>query len=240
MSDSASPRAAAFERARQETIRYHEELYAQTGLGSEGTWLAKPHRLVFEALELLPRDRAVVAYDLGAGVGRHTVPMLDSVPAGSVVFAVDLLDSAVRRLAALAPASGSTRLRAQQADLAELEFVEGVDLVFAFSSVEHLADAGSIRRLLGQVDAALRPGGVVALGIVADRYEVDASGSRRPALLESGISVAEVDALLIDSFAGFEVIDRTARQAVVREQRDGEEYLLSSTLVTWLGRKISL
>lgn len=164
VSDSASPRAAAFERARQETIRYHEELYAQADLGVEGTWLAKPHRLVFDAFTL------------------------------------------------------------------KLEFVDDVDLVFAFSSVEHLADAGQIRQLFRRMRSALVPGGVVALGIVADRYEVDTSGSRRPALLESGISVTEVNDLLSDSFAGFEVIGRDARRAAVREQRDGEEYLMSLTL----------
>jgi hypothetical protein len=38
-----------FERARHETVRYHEELYSSAGLGDAGTWLAKPHRLLLDA-----------------------------------------------------------------------------------------------------------------------------------------------------------------------------------------------
>jgi hypothetical protein len=34
-----------FERARHETVRYHEALYSTAGLGQAGTWLARPHRL---------------------------------------------------------------------------------------------------------------------------------------------------------------------------------------------------
>ena len=121
-----------FDEARHETIRYHEELYENTSLGDDDTWLARPHRLIFEALELMPTDRSVVAYDLGAGIGRHTIPLLQNLPDGSEVHAIDLLDSAVQKLKQEAPASGSTTLHARQADLADLEFVDGVDLVFAF------------------------------------------------------------------------------------------------------------
>lgn len=229
---------ADFERARRETVRYHEALYASTSLGDAGTWLARPHPLIFEALALVPDDRPVVAYDLGAGVGRHTLPMIEGLPDGSVVHAVDLLASAVRRLEAI-PASGSTRVLAQQADLADLEFADGADLVFAFSAIEHLPDAAEIRKLFAKIAAAVRPGGVVALGMVADRYEVDQAGDRRPALLESAITVLEVEDLLATSFAGFEVARSGTRPAAVVERRGDEEYTLFSTLVVWIGRRSS-
>ncbi|UJP09613.1 class I SAM-dependent methyltransferase [Microbacterium sp. KUDC0406] len=138
MSDDAP---SDFDRARRETVRYHEELYAGASLGARGTWLARPHPLIFEAIALLPTGRPLVAYDLGAGIGRHTVPLIEGLPDGSVVHAVDLLASAVRRLEQLAPASGSTRVIAQQADLADVEFDRGIDLVFAFSAIEHLPGA---------------------------------------------------------------------------------------------------
>lgn len=226
-----------FDRARRETIRYHEELYANTSLGDAGSWLARPHRLIFEALELMPDDRAVVAYDLGSGIGRHTIPLLENVPDGSEIHAIDLLDSAVEKLKQAAPASIAARLHARQADLTDVELRDGVDLVFAFSAVEHLPDSEAIARLLAKIASALRPGGVAAFGIVADRYEVDAAGERRPALLESGITVQDAEALLADAFAGFEVIQQRTHPASVVEERDGEEYTLSSTLLTWIGRR---
>lgn len=229
-----------FDRARRETIRYHQELYANTSLGDDASWLARPHRLIFEALELLPKGRPVTAYDLGAGIGRHTMPLLENLPDGSEIHAIDLLESAVRKLKQSAPASGSTTLHARQADLADVEFVDRVDLVFAFSAVEHLADSGEIGRLFEKIAVALRPGGIAAFGIVADRYEVDAAGERRPALLESGISVQGAEDLLTEAFAGFEVIQQRTQPAFIDEERGQEEYTLSSTLLTWTGRRPGL
>jgi hypothetical protein len=70
-----------FVRARRETIRYHEMLYRSTSLGARGSWLAHPHPLVMDSLGLVTRP--VHAYDLGAGVGRHTLPLVTGLPSGS-------------------------------------------------------------------------------------------------------------------------------------------------------------
>ena len=108
---------------------------------------------------------------------------------------------------------------------------------FTFSAIEPLRDEPSIRAVLRRIATATRPGGVVALGIVADRFEIHQDGSRRPALLESGLSVATTRALLTEVFNDF-VVDRLVTgPAEVDEHRDGVPYTLSSTLVTWLGRR---
>jgi tellurite methyltransferase len=226
-----------FARARRETVRYHEELYASAALGQAGTWLAKPDRLMADALELVPADGPVVAYDLGAGIGRHTIPLLRELPAGSDVFAVDLLPSALRSLENAVPAGIRTRLHTRPADLEDFEFELPADLVLAFSAIEHLPGLRAVRGLLDRVRAATRPRGVVAIGIVADRAEVDDRGRRRPALLESEMSAAEAAGLLADAFSGFDVAYQRSRPAQVREQRGGETYTLTSTLVTWLATR---
>lgn len=226
-----------FDRARRETVRYHEELYAATGLGEPGTWLAEPHPLLTDALALLGADRPVVAYDLGAGIGRHTIPLLEALPAGSTVWAVDLLESALEQLRGAVPAGLGAQLRTRAVDLSAFEFETGADLVFAFSAVEHLPDLTSVRLLLERVRAALIPGGVLALGFVVDRFEIDAYGERRPALLESAMTSDEALGMLSAVFRDFTVVDRRSDPSEVREQRDGETYTLASTLLTWLARK---
>ena len=226
-----------FERARKETVRYHEELYASAALGQAGTWLAKPHRLVADALELVPPGRPVVAYDLGAGIGRHTIPLLRELPDGSDVFAVDLLPSALRSLATAVPPGIRTHLQTRPADLGSFEFETPADLILAFSAIEHLRDLKAVRRLLDQVRAATKPGGVVAIGIVADRVEVDDHGRRRPALLESAISTVEATGLLTGAFSNFDVSYQRLGRAQVREQRGEDSYTLTSTLVTWLATR---
>lgn len=226
-----------FERARRETVRYHEELYSSAGLGQAGTWLASPHRLLLDALAHIPSGRPVIAYDLGAGVGRHTIPMMQQLPVGSEVYAVDLLASALHSLRCSVPPGLSTVLHTRHADLDDYQFETHADLVLAFSAIEHLPAVEAIRGLLGRVHAAVRPGGVVAIGIVADRIEIDSKGNPRPALIESAISAATATQLLSSAFGAFDVIYQKARPAGVREDRQGESYTLASTLLTWLATR---
>ncbi len=228
---------AEFERARRETVRYHEELYASATLGQAGTWLAEPHRLLADALELVSSGKPVVAYDLGAGIGRHTIPLLRELSAGSDVFAVDLLPSALRLLENAVPPGIRTHLHARAADLEGFEFEAPADLVLAFSAIEHLGDLTAVRSLLGRVRAATKPGGVVAIGIFADRVEVDDHGQRRPALLESAMSAAEAIGLLSGVFSDFDVAYQRSGPARVREQRGEDTYTLTSTLITWLATR---
>lgn len=237
MDGKASQGASEFERARRETVRYHEELYSTTVLGQPGTWLAGPHRLLRDALAYVPSSRPVIAYDLGAGVGRHTIPMMQQLAAGSEVYAVDLLPSALDLLQRSIPPGLRTVLHVRQADLDHFVFETAADLVLAFSAIEHLPGTGAIRGALERIRATVRPGGVVAIGIVADRFEIDSSGRQRPALLESAISAAAAARLLSSAFSDFDVVYRNARSADVREDRKGERYTLTSTLLTWLATR---
>ena len=236
--DSGGDRESVeFERARRETVRYHEELYASATLGQAGTWLAKPHRLMADALKLVSSGKPVVAYDLGAGIGRHTIPLLRELPVGSDVFAVDLLPSALHSLENAVPPGIRTHLHTRPADLDSFEFEAPADLVLAFSAIEHLRDLKAVRSLLDRVRAATKPGGVVAIGIVADRVEVDDRGRRRPALLESAMSTAEATGLLSDVFSDFDVTYQRSSPAQVREERGEDTYTLTSTLITWLATR---
>jgi trans-aconitate methyltransferase len=228
---------SGFECARHETVRYHEELYSSAGLGQAGTWLARPHGLLLDALAHLPSGRPVIAYDLGAGIGRHTIPMMRQLPAGSEIYAVDLLPSALQSLRCSVPPGISSVLHTRHADLDDFVFGTPADLVLAFSAIEHLPNLEAIRGLLERVHAAVRPAGVVAIGIVADRIEIDSEGNHRPALLESAISTAAATELLTSAFEAFDVVYQKARPAGVREDREGESYTLTSTLLTWLATR---
>lgn len=226
-----------FERARHETLRYHEELYSSARLAQAGTWLARPHRLLLDALARVPSGRPVIAYDLGAGIGRHTIPMMQQLPFGSEVYAVDLLPSALQSLRCSVTPGTSTVLHTRRADLDDFVFETPADLIFAFSAVEHLPTLEAIRSLLERVRAVVSPGGVVAIGIVADRIEIDSKGNRRPALLESAISTAAAIELLSGAFGTFDVVYQKTRPADVQEEREGESYTLTSTLLTWLATR---
>jgi hypothetical protein len=126
-----------FVRARAETIGYHETLYRSASLGTHGSWLAHPHPLVMDSLGLVTCP--VHAYDLGAGVGRHTLPIVAGLPAGSRVTAVDLIPSALASLVENAAAAGlSNRIETVSADLESWTFpADDAGLIVAFSALEH-------------------------------------------------------------------------------------------------------
>src|ERR1035437_7304859 len=110
-----------FVRARAETIRYHETLYRSTSLGARGSWLAHPHPLVMDSLGLVTHP--VHAYDLGAGEGRHTLPIVAGLPTGSRVTAVDLIHSSLASLVENAAAAGlSNCVEVVNADLESWAF----------------------------------------------------------------------------------------------------------------------
>lgn len=225
-----------YDRARAETIRYHDELYRNVPLGTAGSWLRRPHRLLGEAVRLLAARRPVTAHDLGAGVGRHALPLMHELPAGSRLVAVDLLDSALAALRAAAPSDLPVSLETRQCDLADFTFDTPTDLVVAFSAVEHLPDLDGVRALLDRIAAATAPGGVVAIAIFADRYEIGPDRTARPALLESAITAAQARDVLRSAFCGFRVVEADATDSEVTETRDGVDHRLSTTMITFLAQ----
>ena len=128
-------------------------------------------------------------------------------------------------------------LHIRSADLDGFEFEAPANLVLAFSAIEHLRDLEAVRSLLDRVRTATKPGGAVAIGIVADRVEVDDRGRWRPAMLESAMSTPEATGLLSDVFSGFDVTYQRFSPAQVREERGEHAYTLTSTLITWLATR---
>ena len=117
--------------------------------------------------------------DLGAGTGTGTVALLQRFPAAEVT-ALDLSAELLERLRrTVERRSLADRVRAVQADLdAPWPALEPVDLVWASSSLHHLADPDAA---LAQVHDLLRPGGLLAV------VEMDAFPRFLPAELGHGL-----------------------------------------------------
>lgn len=228
---------AHFVEARRETLRYHQELYASARLGDSGTWLARPHPIVLQSLDLLPKDRAVTGYDLGAGVGRHTIPMLQQLHPDSTIIAVDVLPSALARLRQNTLGMGSNGARIVHADLAGFHFDQPADVIVAFSAIEHLPDLASIEALLQRISAAVTPGGIIALGLLTDRWEVSELGGRRRGFLESNLTAEQAEAALSQIFGEYTIFQSRRSPSTVTESRAGGEYQLTSNLVTFIARR---
>ncbi|TQS24592.1 trans-aconitate 2-methyltransferase [Microbispora sp. KK1-11] len=120
--------------------------------------------------------------DVGAGTGAGALALARRFPTAEIV-AIDQSPAMLDRVRAAAHAQGlDDRLRAVQADLdAGWPAIGAVDVVWAASSLHHVADPD---RVLGDIHAALTPGGLLAV-VEMDtlpRFLPDDIGVGRPGL----------------------------------------------------------
>jgi SAM-dependent methyltransferase len=120
--------------------------------------------------------------DLGSGTGTGTFALLERFEAADVI-ALDLSPEMLHRLSSKARLLGvADRIRAVQADLdAAWPAIDTVDLVWASSSLHHMADPD---RVLASVFAALRPGGLLVVAEIVSfpRFLPEDLGLGRPGL----------------------------------------------------------
>jgi ubiquinone/menaquinone biosynthesis C-methylase UbiE len=126
-----------------------------------------------------PRRRIL---DVGSGTGTGALALVRRFE-GADVIALDMSARLLDRLSEKARDLGvADRIRTVQADLdAAWPAIDTVDLVWASSSLHHMADPG---RVLTEVFATLRPGGLLAVAEIDSfpRFLPDDLGIGRPGL----------------------------------------------------------
>lgn len=130
--------------------------------------------IAWVAAQAPARDRVL---DLGAGTGAFTLAAARQMP-GAEVIAVDVDEAMLDHLRGKARALGlDARIRVVRVDLDQpWPDLGPADLAWAANSLHHVADPG---RALGQARAALRPGGVLAVGEAQSfpRFLTDPAGA---------------------------------------------------------------
>jgi trans-aconitate 2-methyltransferase len=104
-----------------------------------------------EVLKRLPLEGDETVLDAGCGSGRVTEQLVERLPKGRVI-AVDASESMVEK----ARERLGSRAEVRQADLAQLELDEQVDVVFSNAVFHWIPDHDG---LFGRMHAVLRPGG---------------------------------------------------------------------------------
>jgi len=108
---------------------------AYDDMGRRDEW-QEPERVV-SSLDL--SGGATVA-DLGAGGGYFTLRLAEAVGPEGVVYAVDVDESMLERLKALASEEGATNVKTVHAADADPGLPEPVDLIFVSNTYHHLSD----------------------------------------------------------------------------------------------------
>lgn len=224
---------------RRETVRYHQEFYANNELFEEGSWLHKPSPFVLRSVESIQREGPLRALDLGCGVGRHTLPIAQRLPVGSCVVGMDLLPLAAERLTRNATGAGlGSMIQAVVADLDHVALApKSIDLLVSVSALEHSRNIDALERLLRHCREATRPGGVHCLIMGTDKTEVGADGTARPAQVEFPLTSEEGRALLERAYADWDQLSASDLAFAVDEERDGKRYTLQATNLRVLVRR---
>jgi cyclopropane fatty-acyl-phospholipid synthase-like methyltransferase len=228
-----------FERSRRRERGYHAAFYAKHELGDPDTWVSAPAPYALDSFKLIPKRPHPRALDLGAGVGRHIIPLAYHLGAAAEVVCIDLLPSAVEKLKRNAKeAQLAATVTAIAADADTYEPQGTFDYVLSVSCIEHLPSKARLADLIGRLQQATNPGGVHCFMIATDHTWADAvTGTPVEPVVELNLSASETKTLLQNSYAHWEIQDISTKPWEERESLRGRSTICKSTCVQFVGIK---
>ncbi|KAB8134704.1 class I SAM-dependent methyltransferase [Gracilibacillus oryzae] len=220
---------------RESEKQYHDYCYQQHQLFEEGSWLHKPVKTVLELLPLLAQKNKPAVLDLGAGVGRNSIPLAKQL--GSRVVCVDLLDSALEGLKNYSRKYKVEHLiEPVKADLDNYFITPNqYDLIIAISSIEHTSSEANFDQLLKSMIKGTKCGGMHCLVVNSDivEYDIDSEVELEP-MMELNFSAE----YLLDKFdhfyQGWLVRKKDIKQLEFEIARDNRKILLRTKAITYV------
>lgn len=195
---------------------YHDSFYEQHSLFEPGTWLSKPVQTVMDLLqEYSDRDELRIL-DLGAGVGRNSIPMAQSLRdrKGKVVC-VDILESAIEKLQEYSQVYGVEDLiEAKRSDIEQFPIeLDEYDMIVSVSALEHVSSVSALERKLGEMALGTKQGGANCIIIGTNILEVSlADGQKLDPMFEVNLTTPQMIGLLGQQYAGWDVLKRSVKQ----------------------------
>lgn len=226
---------------RESERQSHIEMYSNSELYKEGSWLRKPIKTVLDIIPLFADYAQMNVLDLGCGVGRNCIAVAQSfknIPCK--IDCVDILPLAIEKLSDNAKELGvASSVNGIVESIENYPIKESAyDFIIAVSALEHIDSEQSFFSKLYEIKNGLRSGGIVCLVINTDVIETDKStGVEIPAQFEVNLKTEKLQNGLEKTFSGFEVI----KTAFSHQQYDiprGEIISnLQTTVFTFVARK---
>ena len=226
---------------RQAEAASHTQAYSNHSLFSPGSWLAKPVKTVVDLLSLFEGYTNFRALDLGSGVGRNSIPVaqhFSGIPCR--VDCVDILELAISKLNENAQQYGvSDCIQGIVSAIDDYEIAaDSYDLIMAASVLEHIASQAAFEKKLLKIRDGLRHGGVVCLIVNSGVVEHDkATRKELPPQFEVNLPTNQMQNLLENTFAGWQVIKHTIAHQKYDIPRENCIANLETDVVTYVVRK---
>ena len=226
---------------RESEKQSHIEMYSNSELYKEGSWLRKPIKTVLDIIPLFNHYSELNVLDLGCGVGRNCIAVAQSfknIPCK--IDCVDILDLAIEKLYENAEELGVTSSINGIVETIENYPVgeNKYDLVLAISALEHIDSEQSFLSKLSEINMGIRKNGIVCFVINSDVKETDKStGEEIPAQFEVNLQTEKLQAVLKEKFSDFEIMKTAVSEQQYDIPRGDIISDLKTKVVTFVARK---
>ena len=219
----------------------HTQAYTSHSLFSPGSWLAKSVKTVMELLPLFEGYTQFAALDLGSGVGRNSIPVaqhFSGIPCR--VDCVDILELAIAKLNENALQYGvADCVQGIVSSIDDYEIAaDSYDFVMAISALEHIASQSAFEKKLTEIRDGLRHGGIACLIVNSGVVEHDkATGQELPPQFEVNLPTSQMQDLLENTFADWQVIKQTIVHQKYDIPRENGIADLETDVITYVARR---
>ena len=195
-------------------------------------------------MDLLPLFEGYTEFcglDLGCGIGRNCIPVARHF--ASVPCRIDCVANLQLAIEKLEENAGKYHVQSSiwgiHSPMDTFEIPEGsYDLIMAVSALEHIASREAFEKKLREIRDGLRDRGVVCLIVNSGVTEHDkTTGEERYPQCEVNLSTQQMERLLTETFAGWEVVKHTVVHQKYDIPREGYISALETDVVTLVARK---
>lgn len=227
---------------RTEEKRYHDLCYDSYNLFEPGSWLHRPVKTVIDLLEEYRDQEYLSVLDLGAGIGRNSIPIAESMKnRNGKVVCVDLLESAIEKLEGYSRKFGVEPFIVTR--LSDIEYFiidqEEYDIILAVSALEHISSEKALESKLNEMIIGTKRNGINCIIIGSNIQEVNLeNGQELDPMFEVNIPTERMMDLLVQQYTGWEVKQRLVKQIEYEIDRKGHPVKLTTDCITFVAKKI--
>ncbi|MBP2111212.1 class I SAM-dependent methyltransferase [Paenibacillus silagei] len=226
---------------RVEEKKYHDQCYESSKLFEPGSWLHKPVTTVINLINQYKDQEYISILDLGAGVGRNSIPIAESIkPRNGKVVCVDLLESAIEKLKSYSQEFGvEPYIVPILSDIEHFSIEPNeYDIIVAVSSLEHVSSAQVLEQKLCEMNAGTRTGGAICIIIASNILEMLVENKQElDPMFEVNLSTERMIDLLKQQFAGWEIEQLIVKSLAFEINRNGQPVKLTSDCITFVAKK---
>lgn len=226
---------------RESEKQSHIEMYSNSELYKEGSWLRKPIKTILDIIPLFSDTHELNVLDLGCGVGRNCIAIAQSfknIPCK--IDCVDILNLAIEKLYDNAKELGVVSSINGIVETIENYHIKEnkYDLIIAISALEHIDSEQSFLTKLYEIKNGVHSNGIICLVINSDIVENEKStGKEIPAQFEVNLPTEELQDILEKTFSGFKIIKTTISEQQYDIPRGDIVSELKTRVVTFVARR---